>query len=106
MRALPGKLADNDFPAPARTMKRNFDTLLREPVAPVVFTVAQAAKELGCADNKIVELIDEGKLPAIDIAGSGSSRRCLRIPIIEARKAFSKLRATRPTSQTPCRQKK
>ena len=43
----------------------------------------ECAAKLGCTVQHILDLIEEGRLPAINIAGGNnlSDRRCLRVPI-------------------------
>lgn len=43
----------------------------------------ECAEKLGCTVQHVLDLIEEGRLPAINIAGGNNltGRRCLRIPI-------------------------
>ncbi len=45
--------------------------------------VFEIATKLGCSVQHVLDLIEEGKLVAIDISGAGnlSERRTLRIPV-------------------------
>lgn len=63
----------------------------RPPVAPAVYRISECAKRLGLTDEEVNFLIDEGKLPALDLALG--SRHCYRVPI-EAVEAFLKRRAS------------
>jgi excisionase family DNA binding protein len=47
--------------------------------APAVYRISECAKKLGISDQKVVCLIEDGTLPAIDLALG--SRHCYRIPI-------------------------
>lgn len=60
-------------------MSRRNKTTSEPKVQPGAVTVMDAARELGVSNVHITNLIEEGKLPAIDV-GSGS-RHFYRIPI-------------------------
>jgi excisionase family DNA binding protein len=47
-----------------------------------VLYVHEVAEKLRCSQQHVYDLIDEGRLPAIDLTGAGnlSARRSLRIP--------------------------
>lgn len=62
----------------------------RPPVTPAVYRISECAKRLGITDQKVIFLIEEGKLPAIDVALG--SRHHYRVPI-EAVDDFLKRRA-------------
>jgi excisionase family DNA binding protein len=47
-----------------------------------VLSVAEVAERLSVSDQHVLDLIDEGKLHALDVSGeSVSGRRALRIPV-------------------------
>jgi excisionase family DNA binding protein len=58
---------------------------------PAVLLVAECANKLGVTDQHILNLIEEGKLRAIDVGGG--SRHFYRVPV-EALDDFLKRRAS------------
>jgi excisionase family DNA binding protein len=64
----------------------------RQPAGAAVLTAQKAAEETGCRESEVLELIEEGKLAAINIGSGG--RKHWRIPI-EACKGIPKLLADR-----------
>jgi len=51
----------------------------RPPVAPAVYTINECAKRLGIKREKVEFLIEDGSLPALDLALR--ARHCYRVPI-------------------------
>jgi hypothetical protein len=51
-----------------------FDEQLR------VLTAPEIAQRLRICPEQVVNLVDSGRLAALDLSGAGASRRCLRIP--------------------------
>lgn len=43
--------------------------------------ISEVARALKCTETHIRDLIDEGQLMAVDIAGADTPRKCLRIPV-------------------------
>ena len=41
----------------------------------------EIAKRLGVSDQHILNAVEEGSLQAVNLAGAGASKRCLRIPV-------------------------
>lgn len=68
------------------------------------YMVSDVAKRLNVTVDHVYDLIEEGELHAIDVAGKGASRRLFRIPA-ESLTAFLKKRGTVNPSpmQTPAR---
>jgi len=64
---------------PARKSQAALPGPARPPVAPAVYTISECAKRLGITYQQVNFLIEEGKLPAIDVALG--SRHCYRVPI-------------------------
>lgn len=46
-----------------------------------VISVQEAAKLLGISDRHVIDLIDEGKIRALDLGGQHGARRLYRIPV-------------------------
>ena len=66
---------------PSRKSKAALLGPARPPVAPAVYRVSECAKRLGVTEQRVLNLIDEGRLAAINV-GLGE-RRFWRIPMTE-----------------------
>lgn len=47
----------------------------------VTLSAAEVAEKLGVTVQHILDLIEEGKIVALDVKGKSSARRCVRIPV-------------------------
>jgi hypothetical protein len=61
----------------------------------------EVAAKLGCSEKHVFDLIDEGRLDALDLTGSGNrtGRRALRVP----REAWLRFLAAADTARNPDR---
>lgn len=48
-------------------------------MTPLLYTMPQAAEQLGCSQNHVRNLIAKGQLRAVDIAKKGASRPKTRV---------------------------
>lgn len=87
--------------APSRSPDKTPSTLQKQPLAsPSVlrpaFLVGELAKRWRVTETHIAGLIEEGSLRAINVAGRGASRKCLRVPADEVER-FEQEKSTSPT---------
>jgi hypothetical protein len=62
------------------------------------YLLAELAERWNITDTHIAGLIDEGRLRAIDLAGKGATRKCLRVPVDEVQR-FEIENSTAPAQQ-------